>query len=76
MNLILFTLCYMDFIRRFQFTAFLCVLSARDVSIKSIVAAKYIRFVEEIAEISYAQSETFSSVSIQRTTELYVSIYR
>ena len=75
MNLTLFTLCYIDFIRRFQLTAFLCVLSARDVSIKNIVAAKYIRFAEEIAEISYAQSETFSSVSIQHTSELYVSIY-
>ena len=44
-------------------------------SIKSIVAAKYIRFAEEIAEISYAQLETFSSVSSQHTSELYVSIY-
>ena len=68
MNVILFTLWYLYFISIFQFTAFLCVLSARDVNIKSIVAAKYIRFAEEIAEISYAQSETFSSVSIQRTT--------
>ena len=42
---------------------FPCVLNARDVTIKNIVAAKYIRFAEEIAEISYAQSETFSSVS-------------
>ena len=64
----------MYLITMFHFTAFLCVLSARDVNIKNIVAAKYIRFAEEIAEISYSQSETFSSVSIQRTTELYLCI--
>ena len=66
----------MYLITMLHFTAFLCVLSAQDVNIKSIVAAKYIRFAEEIAEISYAQSETFSSVSIKRTTELYLCISR
>ena len=76
MHLICCIFGYMYLITMLHFTAFLCVLSARDVNIKNIVAAKYIRFAEEIAEISYAQSETFSPVSIQRTTEQYLCISR
>ena len=44
--------------------AFQCILHAKPLNIPREITAEYVRFAEEIADISYSQSETFSSVSI------------
>ena len=41
-----------------------CILHAKPLNIPREITAEYVRFAEEIADISYSQSETFSSVSI------------
>ena len=52
------------------FTAFLCVLTGKPMVIPTSIEGKYVRFAEEITEISYSQSETFGSVSISRDISL------
>ena len=44
-------------------TAFQCVLNGRPIHIPTQIDVEFVRFAEEITEISYSQSETFSSVS-------------
>ena len=43
--------------------AFQCILHGKPLDIPTEITAEYVRFAEEIAAISYSQSETFSSVS-------------
>ena len=43
-------------------SAFECILKAEPITIPTSIDGSFVRFAEEIAEISYSQSETFSSV--------------
>ena len=45
-------------------SAFQCILHGNPLEIPMEITAEYVRFAEEIADISYSQSETFSSVCI------------
>ena len=45
----------------FFFTAFMCVLQGRPVSIGTEIDPEYVHYAEEIADVSYSQAETFSS---------------
>ena len=42
---------------------FQCILHGNPFNILREITAEYVRFAEEVADISYSQSETFSSVS-------------
>ena len=44
-------------------SAFQCILHSRPLDIPTEISADYVRYAEEITDISYSQSETFSSVS-------------
>ena len=39
----------------------MCVLQGRPVSIGTEIDPEYVRYAEEIADVSYSQAETFSS---------------
>ena len=43
--------------------AFECVLEGKPIVVPGEISGSFVRHAEEIAEISYSQSETFSSVS-------------
>ena len=43
-------------------SAFQCVLHGEPLNIPTEISADFVRYAEEIADISYSQSETFSSV--------------
>ena len=43
-------------------SAFECILKGEPITIPTSIDGSFMRFAEEIAEISYSQSETFSSV--------------
>ena len=45
-------------------SAFECILKGEPITIPTSIDGSFMRFAEEIAEISYSQSETFSSVRI------------
>ena len=48
-------------------SAFQCVLHGRPIHIPTEITAEFVRYAEEIADISYSQSETFSSICVSRT---------
>ena len=54
----------MHYEAEFFFAAFESVVEGRPCTIPRFVTAEYVRRAEDIADISYAQSETFSSVCI------------
>ena len=43
------------------FTAFMCVLKGKPIVTGTEISREYVRYVEEIADVSYSQAETFSS---------------
>ena len=43
------------------FSAFMCVLKGKPIAIDTEISREYVRYAEEIADISYSQAETFSS---------------
>ena len=45
-------------------SAFECILKGEPITIPTSIDGSFMRFAEEIAEISYSQSEMFSSVRI------------
>ena len=45
-------------------SAFECILKGEPITIPTSIDGSFVRFGEEIAEISYSQSEMFSSVRI------------
>ena len=47
----------------YDVSAFECILKGEPITIPTSIDGSFMRFAEEIAEISYSQSETFSSVS-------------
>ena len=46
----------------------MCVLRGRPITIGTEISREYVRYAEEIADISYSQAETFSSALLQPTS--------
>ena len=47
-------------------SAFQCILHGRPIHIPTEITAEFVRYAEEIANINYSQSETFSLVCVSR----------
>ena len=56
-------------------SAFQCILHGHPFDIPMEITGEYVRFAEEIADISYSQSETFSSVCVWLISYMYPHIY-
>ena len=55
-------------------SAFQCILHGRPINIPTEITAEFVRYAEEIADISYSQSETFSSVCVFRMFIIFKDI--
>ena len=42
-------------------SAFICVLRGKPIKIPTEIAVSYVRYAEDISDVSYSQAETFSS---------------
>ena len=42
-------------------SAFMCVLRGKPIKIPTEIAVSYVRYAEDISDVSYSQAETFSS---------------
>lgn len=60
----MYDICISSLISKLSNAAFQCVKNSRPVNIPLEISKDFVKHAEEIVSISYAQSETFSSVSL------------